>query len=85
MFDDHGRPVKSAGPSTPVEVLGLQGAPEAGDQFQVADEARARHIVEFRQGKLREASLARNPRARASRSTSCTNSSRRRGQGTCRW
>src|ERR1700674_4711177 len=52
MFDDHGRPVKSAGPSTPVEVLGLQGAPEAGDQFQVADEARARHIVEFRQGQL---------------------------------
>ena len=39
MFDDHGRPVKSAGPSTPVEVLGLQGVPEAGDQFQVADEA----------------------------------------------
>jgi len=64
MFDDHGRPVKSAGPSTPVEVLGLQGSPEAGDQFQVADEARARHIVEFRQGKLREASLARSAGAR---------------------
>jgi translation initiation factor IF-2 len=64
MFDDHGRPVKSAGPSTPVEVLGLQGAPEAGDQFQVADEARARHIVEFRQGKLREASLAKSAGAR---------------------
>ena len=52
MFDDHGRPVKQAGPSTPVEVLGLQGVPEAGDQFQVADEAKARHIVEYRQGKL---------------------------------
>lgn len=64
MFDDHGRPSKSAGPSTPVEVLGLQGAPEAGDQFQVTDEARARHIVEFRQGKLREASLARSAGAR---------------------
>jgi translation initiation factor IF-2 len=64
MFDDHGRPVKSAGPSTPVEVLGLQGAPEAGDQFQVADEARARHIVEFRQGKLREATLAKSAGAR---------------------
>jgi translation initiation factor IF-2 len=64
MFDEHGRPVKTAGPSTPVEVLGLQGAPEAGDQFQVADEARARHIVEFRQGKLREASLARSAGAR---------------------
>jgi len=64
MFDDHGRTVKIAGPSTPVEVLGLQGAPEAGDQFQVADEARARHIVEFRQGKLREATLARSAGAR---------------------
>jgi translation initiation factor IF-2 len=64
MFDDHARPVKSAGPSTPVEVLGLQGAPEAGDQFQVTDEARARHIVEFRQGKLREATLARSAGAR---------------------
>src|SRR5271169_3221598 len=47
MFDEHGRVVTQAGPSTPVEVLGLQGAPEAGDQFQVTDEARARHIVEF--------------------------------------
>jgi translation initiation factor IF-2 len=64
LFDDHGHPVRSAGPSTPVEVLGLQGAPEAGDQFQVADEARARHIVEFRQGKLREATLARSAGAR---------------------
>jgi translation initiation factor IF-2 len=64
MFDDHGRPVRSAGPSSPVEVLGLQGAPEAGDQFQVADEARARHIVEFRQGKLREATLAKSAGAR---------------------
>ena len=58
MFDDRGRPLKSAPPSTPVEVLGLQGVPEAGDQFQVADEAKARHIVEYRQGKIREATLA---------------------------
>ncbi len=64
MFDDRGRPVKHAGPSTPVEVLGLQGVPEAGDQFQVADEAKARHIVEYRQAKLREASLARTVGAR---------------------
>jgi translation initiation factor IF-2 len=40
-------------------VLGLQGVPEAGDQFQVADEAKARHIVEYRQAKQREASLAK--------------------------
>lgn len=59
MFDDRGHSLKEAGPSTPVEVLGLQGLPEAGDQFQVADEARARQIVEYRQAKRREASLAR--------------------------
>jgi len=64
MFDDHSRPVKSAGPSTPVEVLGLQGVPEAGDQFQVTDEARARHIAEYRQNKIREASLAKSAGAR---------------------
>ena len=60
LFDDHGHAVKKADPSTPVEVLGLQGVPEAGDQFQVADEAKARHIVDYRQTKLREASLARS-------------------------
>jgi translation initiation factor IF-2 len=59
IFDDRGRPIKKAIPSTPVEVLGLQGVPEAGDQFQVADEAKARHIVEYRQAKQREAALAR--------------------------
>jgi translation initiation factor IF-2 len=60
MFDDRGKAIKKADPSTPVEVLGLQGVPEAGDQFQVADEARARHIVEYRQSKQREASLAKS-------------------------
>jgi translation initiation factor IF-2 len=59
MFDDRGQAIKKAGPATPVEVLGLQGVPEAGDQFQVADEAKVRHIVEYRQGKQREASLAK--------------------------
>ncbi len=57
MFDDHGRSMKEAGPSTPVEVLGLQGVPEAGDHFQVTDEAKARHIVEYRQTKQRDAAL----------------------------
>jgi len=57
MFDDRGRPTKSAPPSTPVEVLGLQGVPEAGDHFQVTDEAKARHVVEFRQSKQRDAAL----------------------------
>ncbi len=64
MFDDRGKPMKEAGPSTPVEVLGLQGVPEAGDQFQVADEAKARHIVEYRQGKQREATLAKSATSR---------------------
>jgi translation initiation factor IF-2 len=59
LFDDRGRVVKDAPPSTPVEVLGLQGVPEAGDLFQVTDEAKARHIVEFRQGKQRDAAMAR--------------------------
>jgi translation initiation factor IF-2 len=60
MFDDRGQPIKKAAPATPVEVLGLQGVPEAGDPFQVADEAKARHIVEYRQAKQREASLAKS-------------------------
>ena len=64
LFDDHGRTVKDAPPSTPVEVLGLQGVPEAGDNFQVTDEAKARHIVEYRQGKQRDAALARTSGAR---------------------
>ncbi|MGD0957291.1 MAG: translation initiation factor IF-2 [Candidatus Acidiferrales bacterium] len=64
MFDDRSQPIKQAGPSTPVEVLGLQGVPEAGDQFQVADEAKARHIVEYRQSKQREASLAKTASSR---------------------
>src|SRR5467141_955923 len=57
MFDDRGRVVADAPPSTPVEVLGLQGIPEAGDHFQVTDEAKARHVVEFRQSKQRDAAL----------------------------
>jgi translation initiation factor IF-2 len=64
MFNDLGHPIKQAAPSTPVEVLGLQGVPEAGDQFQVTDEAKARHIVEYRQGKQREASLAKTASGR---------------------
>jgi translation initiation factor IF-2 len=64
MFDDHGVAIKQAGPATPVEVLGLQGVPDAGDQFQVADEAKARHIVEYRQGKQRDASLAKSASGR---------------------
>ena len=55
MLDDKGKPLKSAGPSFPVEVLGLGGVPAAGEPFVVVeDEGRAREISEFRQRKLRD-------------------------------
>jgi translation initiation factor IF-2 len=54
MIDDHGQPVNEAGPATPVEVLGLQEAPLAGDGFAVVeDESRARQVSEFRGTRLR--------------------------------
>ncbi len=50
LMDDHGKNVESAGPSMPVEVVGFQGTPAAGDDFNVVeDEARAREIAEYRQ------------------------------------
>jgi translation initiation factor IF-2 len=53
MIDDHGRQVKEAGPSFPVEVLGLGSVPSAGDQFTVVEnEARAREVADYRQGVL---------------------------------
>ncbi|OAN50193.1 translation initiation factor IF-2 [Paramagnetospirillum marisnigri] len=56
LVDDHGASIKEAGPSTPVEVLGLQGTPSAGDDFiAVEDEARAREIAGYRQRMDREA------------------------------
>ena len=55
MLDDKGRPMKEAGPSAPVEILGLAGVPSAGEPFvAVEDEGRAREISEFRQRKLRD-------------------------------
>jgi translation initiation factor IF-2 len=58
LIDDRGRPVKSAGPSTPVEVLGLAGLPQPGDAFQtLADAAKARQIATFRQGQAKERAL----------------------------
>ncbi|UCH73675.1 MAG: translation initiation factor IF-2 [Rhodospirillales bacterium] len=55
LMDDHGRSVEEAGPSMPVEVLGFQGTPAAGDDFVVvADEARAREITAYRQRQERE-------------------------------
>lgn len=59
LIDDRGQTIQSAGPSEPVEVLGLQGAPSAGDEFvAVEDEARAREITEYRQRAERQKALA---------------------------
>jgi translation initiation factor IF-2 len=63
MFDENGQPVKEAGPATPVEVLGLEGLPLAGDTFQsIADDKKARQIVAYRQEKLRDIALAKTSR-----------------------
>jgi translation initiation factor IF-2 len=63
LQNDRGETVQSAGPSTPVEVLGLSGAPEAGDEFVVVDsDARAREVTEYRARKRREARQATSSR-----------------------
>jgi translation initiation factor IF-2 len=63
MQNDRGAQIRKAEPSTPVEVLGLESLPEAGDDFQVVtDTAKAKQIVNFRDLKLREAALAKNSR-----------------------
>ena len=60
MYDDHGGAAKSAGPAVPVEVLGLSGVPEAGDEVVVVEnERRAREVSEFRQARAREKEVAR--------------------------
>jgi translation initiation factor IF-2 len=63
MFDDRGSALESAPPSTPVEILGMEGLPQAGDQFVVvADRDKARGISEYREQKAREATLAKSSR-----------------------
>jgi translation initiation factor IF-2 len=63
LQNDRGETVTSAGPSSPVEVLGLSGAPEAGDEFVVVEnDARAREVTEYRARKRREARQATNSR-----------------------
>ena len=57
LIDDRGRPTKSAGPSTPVEVLGLGGLPQPGDVFQVAEAAKARQIATFREEQAKTRAL----------------------------
>jgi len=57
LIDDRGRPVKAAGPSMPVEVLGLTGLPQPGDVFQVAEAAKARQIAAFREEQAKNRAL----------------------------
>ncbi|HIQ53832.1 MAG TPA: translation initiation factor IF-2, partial [Pseudomonas pachastrellae] len=65
MLDENGQPIKEAGPSIPVEILGLDGTPDAGDELNVvADEKKAREVALFRQGKFREIKLARQQSAK---------------------
>ena len=63
LVDDRGQNQQDAGPSTPIEVLGLNGAPLAGDDFVVAEnESRARDIADFRQRRRRDAAAAAGTR-----------------------
>jgi len=65
MLDETGKPVTDAGPSIPVEILGLSGVPAAGDQaVVVADERKAREVALFRQGKFRDVKFARQQQAK---------------------
>lgn len=65
MTDERGQTVKSAGPSTPVEILGLDTAPSAGDDFVVlTDERKAREVAQFRSEKERQEKLARHTAAK---------------------
>ncbi|SFR58283.1 bacterial translation initiation factor 2 (bIF-2) [Marinobacter daqiaonensis] len=65
MTDEAGKQVKEAGPSIPVEILGLNGTPDAGDEFfAVADERKAKELAEFRQTREREQRLQRQQAAK---------------------
>jgi translation initiation factor IF-2 len=74
LIDDKGETVERAGPSTPVEVLGFSGAPEAGDRVAVVEsEARAREITEYRERQRRDKLAARGPAVRTSLSDMMSN------------
>jgi translation initiation factor IF-2 len=65
MRDENGKDIKSAGPSIPVEILGLSGIPAAGDEATVVkDERKAREVALYRQGKFRDVKLARQQKAK---------------------
>ncbi|KPH61009.1 translation initiation factor IF-2 [Pseudoalteromonas porphyrae] len=65
MRDENGKDIRSAGPSIPVEILGLSGIPAAGDEATVVkDERKAREVALYRQGKFRDVKLARQQKAK---------------------
>ncbi|MDA8621079.1 translation initiation factor IF-2 [Psychrosphaera sp.] len=65
MKDENGKEIDRAGPSIPVEILGLSGVPQAGDEATVVrDERKAREVANKRQGKYREVKLARQQKAK---------------------
>ncbi len=65
MLDENGQPIDEAGPSIPVEVLGLSGTPAAGEAaVVVADERKAREVALFRQGKFRDVKFAKQQQAK---------------------
>ncbi|MDA0152012.1 translation initiation factor IF-2 [Vibrio sp. Makdt] len=65
MRDENGKEVVTAGPSIPVEILGLSGVPASGDEATVVrDERKAREVANYRQGKFREVKLARQQKAK---------------------
>jgi translation initiation factor IF-2 len=65
MLDENGKPIKTAGPSIPVEIQGLTEVPQAGDEFMIlADERRAREIATYRAGKFRNTKLAKQQAAK---------------------
>ncbi|QEA38564.1 translation initiation factor IF-2 [Pistricoccus aurantiacus] len=65
LTNELGKQVESVGPAMPVEIQGLDGTPEAGEEFMVvADEKKAREVANFRQGKYREIRLARQQKAK---------------------
>lgn len=76
LFDENGKNILSAGPSIPVEILGLSSTPNAGDEFTVlTDEKRAREMALFRQGKFRDVKLAKQ------RASKLENIMQRMGEG----
>ena len=65
MRDENGKEIKEAGPSIQVEILGLSGVPQAGDEVTVVkDERKAREVALYRQGKFRDVKLARQQKAK---------------------